>query len=177
MVLQSLAQGQGPGKKALYGSVCLLFALCIISGRFTVAPKRCYDLGPTALLADWEEAYRWVLKDWKEDPNATALISYSPFPMFHDIYLDEYPGTNYFLPFSISGAPGSIRKTARYSDAKSINDLSQILWSGGYVVSDGFGLRMLSNQEIQKYLRLHPPTRVIPGQGHFPLFVWKVRNG
>ncbi|MBU0577667.1 glycosyltransferase family 39 protein [Patescibacteria group bacterium] len=146
----------------------ILVAAMISVGQFNMLAKDAYYLGNTAPQPNWEAGWEWI----KNDAGENEIITISTFPMFHDIYIGKEVGEKYFLPFSMTGLPGSYYKKAPYSQAETIGNLDEFKEIEGYVILDDLGYRMLRGQEIKGYLNSLTP--VFTDRGAFDITIWKL---
>ena len=163
-----------PKKVIIIISLCL-FATSWSNSPFSFIPSKQYELGYTAPQPDWRKAYQWIKHtEEKRLTKITQISTTSTFPMFHDLYLNSTSSNNYFLPYSMSGFPGSFELTPRFSHASVVPDRKTLKSLNTWIILDDFGLRMIKDKEIQDLLMRVRPVKIIRGENSFDIFIWKM---
>ncbi|MCB1069548.1 MAG: hypothetical protein H7A43_03800 [Verrucomicrobia bacterium] len=149
----------------------MLWVLAMLSSSWTVLPKSEWLLDFTSPQPNWKDAYTLILqRDASCNPEPHSIRTVSALPLFHDIYLGQSAGEKGYLPISHTGISGDVQWVAPYSAAKPIRNATDLVHSGGYILLDDFGLRMLANPDLKQLLSMTKPNAVIPGP--FPVYIW-----
>jgi hypothetical protein len=156
------------------GFCAIFFWVSIVSGKVTFTPIERYMLGYTEPQPEWKDAYDLIVNREKEarrlGVDSPGFVTVSALPLFHDVYIGPKIGKKYYLPLSFTGHPKDLAGVESYTAAYTVRSVDDLLGIKGYLILDDFGLRMLANKDIQKYLLNRTPNAVLKHE--YNVFIW-----
>ncbi len=172
-IIIDLMRMQGKRRAAL----CSMFAMviCIVSaGRcdFRFKPGGEYWLGFTAPQPDWRKAFEYIEAD--ASARGMSLVTISPYPLMHDLYIGRSLGAKYYLPISFGGHPDGVSWTAGHTTSIPLRSLSAVKQVEGYMLLDDMAIRMLGVDGLKGYIEANKPVCVIPGR--YKIYIWRLSS-
>lgn len=151
-------------------SALALLGFCCFRMDLRFAPGGKYWLGFTAPQPDWRSAFEFVKADAEE--HRTGPVTFSPYPLMHDLYIGSDSGLKYYIPISLGGHPDGVSWSAGHVKSIPVCDPEDIQDLSGYLIMDDMALRMLGIPWLRQIMEAKKPFCIVPGP--FKVYIWKL---